>query len=188
MVDPTEYREKVESVRVSTICVVEYRKRVESVSIPKNGRTSGNEELQSTDILEKLGWLMDESNVLKTVSLEFHKLRDALSLIDLPETISSSDLESQVRWLGESFYQARDEINKLQDEISRTREAAQNEVDRLTTSLLAEIQEKDYLQKELEDLTFSHEKITEREQQISSEKHHMVRALLDASGDRKSVV
>lgn len=144
--------------------------------------TSGNEELQSTDILEKLGWLMDERNVLKTVSLEFHKLRDALSLIDLPETISSSDLESQVRWLGESFYQARDEINKLQDEISRTREAAQNEVDRLTTSLLAEIQEKDYLQKELEDLTFSHEKITEREQQISSEKHHMVRALLDASG------
>ncbi|CBI27520.3 unnamed protein product, partial [Vitis vinifera] len=144
--------------------------------------TSRNEELQSTDILEKLGWLMDERNVLKTVSLEFHKLRDALSLIDLPETISSSDLESQVRWLGESFYQARDEINKLQDEISRTREAAQNEVDQLTTSLLAEIQEKDYLQKELEDLTFSHEKITEREQQISSEKHHMVRALLDASG------
>ena len=144
--------------------------------------TIGNEGLQSINILEKLGWLVDERNVLKTVSLEFHKLRDAISLVDLPETISSSNLESQVRWLGESFYRARDEINKLLDEISRTSEAAQNEVDRLTTSLLAELQEKDYLQKELEDLTFRHEKITEREQQVSSEKHHMMRALLDASG------
>ena len=40
--NPGEYREKVESKRVSKICPEEYRKMVESVSIPKNGRIQEN--------------------------------------------------------------------------------------------------------------------------------------------------
>ena len=32
-----QYREKVESVRVSKNCLEEYQKRVESVGVPKNG-------------------------------------------------------------------------------------------------------------------------------------------------------
>ena len=36
--NPGDYREKVESLRVSKNCPVEYRKRVESMLVPKNGR------------------------------------------------------------------------------------------------------------------------------------------------------
>ena len=40
--NPGEYREKVESVRVSKNCPGEYRKRVESLSVPKNGTIREN--------------------------------------------------------------------------------------------------------------------------------------------------
>ena len=36
--NPGEYREKVDSVRVSKNCPDEYQKRFESVCVPKNGR------------------------------------------------------------------------------------------------------------------------------------------------------
>ena len=37
-INPGEYREKVDPVRVWKNCPDEYRKRVESVCVPKNGR------------------------------------------------------------------------------------------------------------------------------------------------------
>ncbi|KAA8529685.1 hypothetical protein F0562_034215 [Nyssa sinensis] len=144
--------------------------------------TGAPEELQSVNVTERIRWIVDERNVLNGVSLEFQKLSSALSLIQTTENVSSLDLESQVSWLVESFSRAQVEATRLQDEISRTKEAAHNDIDCLTTSLLAEIQEKNYLQEELEDLTLKYQGIVEKEHQVSLEKDLMVNMLLEASG------
>lgn len=41
---------------------------------------------------------------------------DALSVIDIPENVSSSDLESRVSWIVQSFFRTKEEANRLQDE------------------------------------------------------------------------
>ncbi|KAL9423770.1 hypothetical protein AB3S75_035790 [Citrus x aurantiifolia] len=140
------------------------------------------EELQSLDMVERIKWLVSERHELKGISLDFYKLKDAVSLIDVPETGSFSDLESRLAWLKESFYQAKDKANVLLDQLNRTKEAARNEIDRLSASLSAELQEKDYIQKELNDLLCKYEEIVEKANKISLEKDHMVRVLLKESG------
>lgn len=109
-----------------------------------------SEELQPTDIAEKIRRLADENKYLKDVSLQYGKLTDALSSIDFPETVASSELDARVQWLAESSYLFKEEAIKLQHEIARTVEAANGKIEHLTTSLLAEIQEKMNLQTELE--------------------------------------
>ncbi|XP_015894523.3 trans-Golgi network-localized SYP41-interacting protein 1 isoform X2 [Ziziphus jujuba] len=148
------------------------------------------EEVLSMDIVERLRWLIDDSNKLKGVSLEFNKVKDALSLMHLPETVSSSSLESQVCWLRESFLQAETDLNVLHEEISAVREVAQKEIGRLTASLSAELQTKDYLQAELDNLTYKFQEIVEKEHQLSLEKDQIVKTLLEVSGtavDNKGV-
>ncbi|PON42343.1 TGN-related, localized SYP41 interacting protein [Parasponia andersonii] len=145
------------------------------------------EELLLVDIVERCRWLVDENIKLKGFSLEFHKVKDALSLIHLPETVSSSELDSQVHWVRESLYQAKTELKTMQDEIAMTREAAEKEIDRLSASLLAELQTKDYLQVELDDLTCKYKDIVEKEQQLSVEKDLIVKMLLEASGTTRDV-
>ncbi|KAK9934495.1 hypothetical protein M0R45_021636 [Rubus argutus] len=140
------------------------------------------EELQSMDILERLQWLVDESVKLKGISMEFQTLKDAMYAIDLPEVISSSNLESQVNWLRESYSQANEEVIVLRDEITATKEVARKNIDHLTVSLSAELQAKEYLQAELDDLTSEYKHILEKEHQLSLEKAEMVRMLLDVSG------
>lgn len=140
------------------------------------------EELQSMEIIQRCRWLIDENDKLKGITLEFDKVRNAMSLIHLPETVSSSDLESQVHWIRDSLDQAKPELNILQDEIATTREAAQKEIDRLAASLSAELQTKEYLQTELEDLTCKYREVVEKENQLSLEKDHIVKMLLEASG------
>lgn len=109
-------------------------------------------ELQTTDITEKLRWLADENKSLNDVSLQYHKLSDALLLFDFPEAVGSSELDVRVRWLAESFNLSKDEAARLQSEIVETKEAAKMEIEHLTTSLLAEIQDRSYLEVELEDM------------------------------------
>lgn len=140
------------------------------------------EELQSMEIIQRCRWLIDENDKLKGITLEFDKVRNALSLIHLPETVSSSELESQVHWIRDSLDQAKSELNILQDEISTTREAAQKEIDRLTASLSAELQTKEYLKTELEDLTCKYRELVKKENQPSLGKDHIVKMLLEASG------
>ncbi|KAB5537472.1 hypothetical protein DKX38_015005 [Salix brachista] len=135
-------------------------------------------ELQSVDTVEKLKWLVEERNALKDNLLEFHKLKDALSLIDLPETASSSDLKTRIGWLKESVNQSKDEINELREELGRTKTSAQNEIDRLSALLSAELQEKEYIKMELDVLEHNFEEV----HQASSEKHQMVQMLLERSG------
>lgn len=140
------------------------------------------EEVLSMDMVERFRWLIADNNKLKVVSLEINKVKDVLSLIHLPETVSSSNLESQVCWLIESFSQAKAELNVLQDEISSAREVAQKEIDCLTASLSAELQTKDYLQSELDDMASKFNDIVEKEHQLSLEKDQIVKILLEVSG------
>ncbi|KAJ1392882.1 hypothetical protein SESBI_35467 [Sesbania bispinosa] len=119
--------------------------------------------------------LVDDRNTLKGAFLELCKLKEALSLVDLPEPVSSSDLESQMNWLTDSFHKARDDMYILQQEISTIKEASMNYIDRLSISLLLELQEKDYLQSELTDLRFKYEELVDKNHQISSEKDQIVR-------------
>ncbi|XP_010248789.1 PREDICTED: myosin-11 isoform X2 [Nelumbo nucifera] len=150
------------------------------------------EQIQQVDLVERVRLLVDQRNTLEVVSLEFHKLKDALYLIDRPENISSSNFESQVNWFVESFYHAKDDIIKLQDEIAVTQEVlaahktelleARNEIDKLTLSLSAEKQEKGSLQMGLDDLRYKYEGIVEKVHQVSSEKDQMIRMFQEASG------
>ncbi|XP_057485762.1 trans-Golgi network-localized SYP41-interacting protein 1-like [Actinidia eriantha] len=144
-------------------------------------QTTAAQELQSADTIERVKWLADEINTLKSVKLEFDKLIDALSWVDLPENISPSDLEYRVNWLVESLSQAKGEAYKLQDEIARTSEVANSEIERLTTLLIEETQTKHYLQEELDDVIHKYEESVEKEQQVSSEKDRIVSMLLEAS-------
>lgn len=157
----------------------------------------------SKDLTERIRWLVDERDALKDVSLKFHQLADALLSIDLPENFSFSDLESRLGWLTRSFDQAKTEIGKLQDEISRTRElltkaeaeigalqvensrmreTAASEMDHLVASLSTALVEKDYVMMELEDTSHRFEATVQREHQAVLEKEHMLRTLLEASG------
>ncbi|XP_061369987.1 trans-Golgi network-localized SYP41-interacting protein 1 isoform X2 [Gastrolobium bilobum] len=134
------------------------------------------------DMPERLRWLVDDRIALKGAFLELCKLKDALSLVDLPEPVSSSDFESQMNWLRDSFHRARDDMYILQEEISTIKEASRNNIDLLSISLLLELQEKDYLQSELTDLRFKYEELLGKNHHISLEKDQIVKMLVDLSG------
>ncbi|KAK4842533.1 hypothetical protein QYF36_023243 [Acer negundo] len=140
------------------------------------------ENLQQTDMVERIKWLVNERNDLKVISLDFIKLKDSISLIDLPETVSFPDLESRLVWLKESFNQSKNEANVLLNELDKTKEVARNEIDLLSISLSVEFQEKDYIQKELDDLANKYEEIVARADKVSMVKNQIVRMLLEESG------
>ncbi|KDP26727.1 hypothetical protein JCGZ_17885 [Jatropha curcas] len=144
--------------------------------------TSAPVEVQSMDTVERFKWIVEERNSLKDDSLEFHKLKDALSLIDMPETASPCDLEARICWLKDSVNQAKVEINSLHDEIARIKEAAQREIDSLSATLLAESQEKECIKTKLDDLACKFEGAAKEAHQASYEKDQMVRLLLAGSG------
>ncbi|TQD89211.1 hypothetical protein C1H46_025204 [Malus baccata] len=77
---------------------------------------------------------------------------------------------------------AKEEVLVLCDEITATKEVARKNIEDLTASLSAELQAKEYLQAELDNLTSEYQEIVKKEQQVSSEKADMVRMLLDVSG------
>ncbi|CAJ1853307.1 unnamed protein product [Sphenostylis stenocarpa] len=137
------------------------------------------------DVPEKLRWLVDERNTLKEAFIELCKLKEALSLVDLPEPVSSYDMESQMNWLVDSFLRARDHMDTLQEENSAVQEASRNNIDQLSVSLLLELQEKDYLLSELTDLRFKYDKLVGKNSQISLEKDHIVNMLVDLCGLNK---
>ncbi|XP_068332278.1 trans-Golgi network-localized SYP41-interacting protein 1-like [Pyrus communis] len=77
---------------------------------------------------------------------------------------------------------AKEEVLMLRDEITATKEVARKNIEDLTASLSDELQAKEYLQAELDNLTSEYQEIVKKEQQVSSEKADMVRMLLDVSG------
>ncbi|KAL0421494.1 UNVERIFIED_CONTAM: hypothetical protein Slati_3172300 [Sesamum latifolium] len=149
------------------------------------------EELQHADITEKLRWLANENNSLKAVALQYHSLTDALSSFDFQESVGSSEFEVRVRWLAESFSLYKEEAMRLQSEIAKIKEAANMQIDHLTTSLLAETQEKSYLQAELEDLRNKYEaheskqqELAEAREAVNNEIDHLKTSLLGESQEK----
>ncbi|KAH1160678.1 hypothetical protein GLYMA_11G246000v4 [Glycine max] len=139
-------------------------------------------EPEMFDMPEKLRWLVDDRNTLKEAFLELCKLKEAISLVDLPEPVSSSDLESQMNWLADSLLSARGNMHTLQEEISTIKEASRDYVDQLSVSLLLALQEKDYLLSELTDLRFKYDELVNKNHQISLEKDQIVNMLVDLCG------
>lgn len=80
---------------------------------------------------------------------------------------------------GKGLVQERENLKQL---LERTRETAQNDIDRLAASILTETQQNNYLLDELEDLRYKYKGIVEREQHISLEKNQLIRMLHEASG------
>lgn len=107
--------------------------------------TFGTEQLPLTNISENLRWLADERNSLKDIYLEFQKVTETLSSFDFPETVQSSAIDARLAWLLESLYLAKEETGKLQEEMTASKEAANNKINELMTSLLMETQKKNYL-------------------------------------------
>ncbi|XP_038892630.1 putative leucine-rich repeat-containing protein DDB_G0290503 [Benincasa hispida] len=139
-------------------------------------------ELKSMGSMERLKWLVDEKKVLEAILLEFYKLKDTVNLSDWPDLIAPYDLKSSVSWLKEAFFQAKDEIMILQDELAKTKEAAQVEIDRISALVLIKLQESDYLQEQLDDLLNKYEEVRIKEHQTSLEKTQMIKMLQEESG------
>ncbi|XP_030527670.1 trans-Golgi network-localized SYP41-interacting protein 1 isoform X2 [Rhodamnia argentea] len=140
------------------------------------------EEMKSAEIVDKYKWLVDERNMLKGVYREFQKLKDSLTEIELSESFSTSNLESRIFWLKESFTLANNEAETLRGEISRIKEAAYDEIDRLTAACSVASVEKEYLEMEVDEITLEYNDIVKKEQQVSWEKEQMVMLLVKASG------
>ncbi|XP_050206268.1 trans-Golgi network-localized SYP41-interacting protein 1 [Mercurialis annua] len=144
-------------------------------------------ECQSMDAVQRLKWILEERDALKSNLLEFHRLKDALSLIDLPETASSSDLETRISWLKDSVKQEKDEIHKLQYEIARVQAVGHKVIDQLSGTLVAELQEKEYIKSEQAELALKYEAISQEACKALWEKDQMVRLLLEGSGMEETV-
>ncbi|KAK9108356.1 hypothetical protein Syun_024367 [Stephania yunnanensis] len=147
---------------------------------------------QSLNVVDCVRGIVDETKVLRVISSEYERVKNNLSSLNLPETVVSSEVESQVNWLGESLSQASYDINKLQREVNSFQLAAasleseladaRENIERLTMSLTTEKQEKGYLRLGLEDLSSKYEAVVEREYLLSTEKDKMTKKFLEASG------
>ncbi|KAG2269633.1 hypothetical protein Bca52824_064188 [Brassica carinata] len=119
------------------------------------------EEGQSLDIIDKVRSLVEERKGLQNVSQEYNRLKDLDFSIDLPEELSQSSLETRLTWLRESFYRRR--MN-------------------LKMSVSAEMEDKNNIRKELDDLTFSFKRLEETAERDSLEREEIVRRLVEISG------
>ncbi|KAB2041883.1 hypothetical protein ES319_D02G178600v1 [Gossypium barbadense] len=158
-----------ESLSEKTLIIEAFEHILSQIDVP--------EKLQSVDIVGRARWLANERKELKSVSMDFYRLKDTICAIELPENVSFPDLDSRLAWLKESFYHAKDDINMLQNEISRTKEAARDEVDHLSASLSTVQQEKHYIKEELDHLRNEYEEIVGKARQISLDKDHLSASL-----------
>ncbi|XP_074326560.1 trans-Golgi network-localized SYP41-interacting protein 1-like [Apium graveolens] len=118
------------------------------------------------------------SQELRNLKEENESLQNTLSRSEEKAAILREKLSMAVK-KGKGLVQEKENVKQLLD---RTREVAQNEIDRLTALILIELQEKNYLQDEREDLTYKYEGVLEREHHISLEKNRLVSMLQEASG------
>uniref|UniRef100_M4D3B0 Uncharacterized protein n=1 Tax=Brassica campestris TaxID=3711 RepID=M4D3B0_BRACM len=118
----------------------------------------------SDDIIEKVRSLVEERE-------EYNRLKDMNLSIDLPEEISESTLEARLTWLSESFLHSKDEVIALQ-----------NQIERLSTSLSAEMDEKSSIREELDDITLRFKALEETAERDSLEREETVRRLVETSG------
>lgn len=146
------------------------------------------QDLLSLDIVDKLRWLATKTHISDEILQENHRARKALFSVGVPEDISAAELDSQVDWLVRSFTQSKDELSKLQSELTHTStlhesevSEALKEVDSIAESLMKEKEEKESILIELEDLKINHERLAENLALISSEKARFIEFLKEVT-------
>ncbi|XP_056847558.1 trans-Golgi network-localized SYP41-interacting protein 1 isoform X2 [Raphanus sativus] len=144
---------------------------IENIETILSHINANSDEGQSLDIIEKVRSLAEEREELQNVSQEYNRLKDLIFSVDLPEEISESSLEARLTWLRESFLQAKDEVSALQ-----------NQIERLSMSLSAEMEEKSSIRQELDDVTFRFKTLKETAERDSLEREETVRKLVETSG------
>ncbi|CAN0896346.1 Trans-Golgi network-localized SYP41-interacting protein 1 [Linum grandiflorum] len=149
-----------ETITLRSTLLGDFEETLAQISLP--------DEVQSEDVIGKLQWLAEDRRKVSSDLLEFQKLKDALSLIDMPEDASSSDLVTQIGWLKGSVDQAK--------------ESARNDIDQLAASITVEIQEKEFLKAELNELMGKHEEMVEKERQALSDRDQIVNMLVEITG------
>lgn len=141
---------------------------IESILLHVNATSDDG---QSLDIIEKVRSLAEEKEELQNVSQDYNRLKELIFSVDLPEEISESSLEARLAWLRESFLQAKDEVSALQ-----------NQIERLSMSLSAEMEEKNNIRQELDDITFRFKTLEETAERDCLEREEIVRRLVETSG------
>ncbi|KAH0464228.1 hypothetical protein IEQ34_007014 [Dendrobium chrysotoxum] len=145
------------------------------------------QDLLSLDIVDKVRWIVTKASISDEILQENRRAKNAFFSFGVPEAISSAELDSQVDWLVRSFTQSKDELSKLQSEVTHTWKLqselseALKEVDSLAESLLKEKEEKESLSIKHEDLKVSHEKLAENLALISSEKERFIEFLKEVT-------
>ncbi|KAG0487601.1 hypothetical protein HPP92_009696 [Vanilla planifolia] len=145
-------------------------------------------DLLSLTMVDKVRWLVNQTSYSNKILQANDRVKDALFSLNLPDDISSAELDSQIRWLVQSFMQSKDKLNKLQSDVTHARESSKveliealKEVESLASSLLKEKQEKEILEIELEDLKVSHKKLAKDQALIYSEKERLIKLLNEVS-------
>ncbi|KAK8937715.1 hypothetical protein KSP40_PGU018061 [Platanthera guangdongensis] len=141
-------------------------------------------EVYSLDIVDKFRWLVTKMNMSDDTLRENRRVKDALHSVGVPQDIAPAKLDSQVDWLVASFTQTKEELSRLQSEVTHTSTLHDSEVsealkeyDSLAESLLKEKKEKESLLIEYEDLKVSHEMLAEKLALIFSEKENFIQFL-----------
>ncbi|CAA6659637.1 unnamed protein product [Spirodela intermedia] len=145
----------------------------------------------SVELVDKVRCLVDQKHTAEGVLQGYSKLQGALSSVDLPQDVSSSDSESQLNWLLRSFTESKENAAKLRDELSSMQAAviscesqlleANKEIDGLTASISERREEVSSLQDVNEDLKSKYEGIVEKLSHVSSEKNQLMKVLIDLS-------
>jgi uncharacterized coiled-coil DUF342 family protein len=100
------------------------------------------------------------------------KVKDGLASVAFPETLSSIEIDSQINWLIELLYQAREDAEKMEETsvVKSQLNPLNEEINRLTESLTEEKQRRDALSNKVAELSANLST-------ISSEKSKLLNAL-----------
>ncbi|XP_061990946.1 trans-Golgi network-localized SYP41-interacting protein 1 [Rosa rugosa] len=127
--------------------------------------------------------ILEEEMVMKS---EVNKLSEELRIVSQQVEALKEEKGSLQRDIERSEQENAMIREKLSVAVKEGKEMVQERgnasFEQLTASLSAEMQAKEYLQVELENLTLKYKEIVEKERQVSSEKAEMVKMLLDVSG------
>ncbi|BAF09245.1 Os02g0598300 [Oryza sativa Japonica Group] len=149
------------------------------------------EDLLSLEMADRLEWLVEQKKIADMIFSEHRKVKDILASTDLPHAVLTGELDSQIHWLLNSLYQAKEDAARMQDESSAmlhklaSHESKLNsmheEVDRLTIALLEEKQEKDILANEHAELMSLYHAASDQLSVVSSRYTELVKAFAEVS-------
>ncbi|XP_074576190.1 trans-Golgi network-localized SYP41-interacting protein 1-like [Curcuma longa] len=147
------------------------------------------QEVLSMETIDRVRWLMNQKASADIIVLENRKVRDALLSIELPEDVSSRELDYQINWLVREFTRALDDNGQLHDEISSARIvtasqqsqmlAAHKGINSLELYLMEEKLEKEIIHNELKELQCQYDDMVQKLSVLSSDKDLLLKALLE---------